>query len=110
MSKRDIIEVVNTPLGFFVLALLIVESLLGSTFFSDSFSDDNKMICIWIGVALFVVVVLIVLLLVWQKPENLTFDNRSHLMSKGIFGTSDDPLTEKNVKNIEKSSPDGGVK
>jgi len=109
-NPPKIIDAITTPLGFFVLSLLIVETFLGSAFFSSGIEPKQKITCIWLGVSLFVFVVIIVTLLVWHKADNLTFDNKSHLIDRGKmvpFGTSDNPLMVENITEIEKSTPTG---
>lgn len=107
-NRSRLIEAITTPLGFFVLSLLIVEAFLGSAFFSSGIDAKDKITCIWLGVSLFVFVILVVAILVWNKPDHLTFDNRSHLIDRGkmrIFGTSDDPISAKAVSEEKKSTP-----
>lgn len=106
--KKNRQSSITTPLGFFVLSLLIVETFLGSAFFSSGIESEEKLTCIWLGVCLFIFVVCVVSILVWNKPDNLTFDNRSHLIDRGkmpAFGTSDDPISAESVSEIEKSTP-----
>ncbi|MEW6618719.1 MAG: hypothetical protein AB1422_05145 [bacterium] len=84
-----IIEAVTAPLGFFVLALLIVESFLAIVLTGGKLEKNDQMIGIYIGIALFVFVTILVFILVWHKPKNLTFDKESHLIDQGKapFGT-----------------------
>ena len=107
-GSSRLIEAITTPLGFFVLSLLIVETFLGSAFFSSSISPEDKITCIWLGVSLFVFIVLIVAFLVWFKADNLTFDNRSHLINRGkidSYGTSENPASPEEISRSEKSTP-----
>lgn len=106
------IEAITTPLGFFVLSLLIVETFLGSAFFSSGIDAKDKITCIWLGVSLFVFIVLVVAVLVWFKADHLTFDNKSHLIDRGkmpVYGTSDDPVSAEAVSEEMKSTPDQDV-
>lgn len=110
MSNRPsrLIEAITTPLGFFVLSLLIVETFLGSAFFSSSIASEDKITCIWLGVSLFIFVVVIVAILVWFKADNLTFDNRAHLINRGkidSYGTSENPASPEEISRSEKSTP-----
>lgn len=84
MSARcKIIEAITAPLGFFVLALLIAEAFLASVLLGGNLEKQDQLSCIWVGVALFVFVTVAVWILVWFKPENLTFDKDAHLMDRG---------------------------
>lgn len=78
-----IIQAITAPLGFFVLALLIVESFLGVVLVGANLERQDKITGMWLGVGLFVLVVVVVFILVWFKPENLTFDKDAHLVNKG---------------------------
>lgn len=81
-------EAINAPLGFFVLALLIVESFLTAALLGVQLDKQNQLVVLWMGVGMFVLVVLIVALLVWWRPEHLTFDKQAHLTkSRAIYGT-----------------------
>jgi hypothetical protein len=88
-GRSKLILAINSPLGFFVLALLIVESFLGIVLTYANIESQYKNTFIWIGCILFLFVTSIVSLLVWFKPENLTFDKEAHLVDKGkmTFGT-----------------------
>lgn len=70
---------ISTPLGFFVLSLLIVETFLGAVTTISPLSANERFTVILLGVGMFVLVVLIVSAFVWFKPDNLTFDKDAHL-------------------------------
>jgi len=72
-----------------VLALLIVEAFLGTVLIGAQLQPEQKMICVWLGVGMFLIVVAGVWLLVWARPVNLTFDKFAHLVDRGkiIYGT-----------------------
>jgi hypothetical protein len=54
---------------------------------------DQKVAGMYLGVGMFVLVVVIVAVLVWQKPENLTFDKQAHLeRAKAPYGTEKEPV------------------
>lgn len=88
-GRSQLILAINSPLGFFVLALLIVESFLGIVLTFAKIDVELKGTFIWIGCGLFVLVTIIVSMLVWFKPENLTFDKNAHLLDKGklVYGS-----------------------
>lgn len=103
-SRAGIIQAITSPLGFFALSLLIVEGFLTIALVFSDLDAPSKYIGMLIGAGLFVLVVIGVLLLVWFKPTNLTFGEKSHLhlieMQK-MWGTSDKPNTK---AKTEKSS------
>jgi len=77
--RTETIKSITAPLGFFVLALLIVETFLGVVLVGASLEADLKRLCIIAGISLFVLVVSFVFLLVWFKPQSLTFDKDAYL-------------------------------
>ena len=76
---RQVIAAVTTPLGCFVLALLIVESFLGIVLVFASLESPDRMECVRLGVRLFIFVVTVVSVFTWFKPKHLTFGKREHL-------------------------------
>jgi hypothetical protein len=81
--RTTVLEAITAPLGFFVLALLIVETFLATILIGANFEPLQKLIGMWAGVGMFVLVTLLVFLLVWFKPSNLTFDKHAHLLDRG---------------------------
>lgn len=93
-----IIEAIDKPLGFFVLALLIVETFLAGI---SKFTKPYDFYALLIGVGMFVYITLTVILLVWFKAENLTFDKDAHLKRKGApFGTDKKSIKPKDVDKL----------
>lgn len=84
-SRQKIVQSITTPLGFFVLALLIVESFLATVLLGADLDMTHKVIGMWAGVILFVLVMIAVFLLVWFKPTELTFDKEAHLTMSGRY-------------------------
>ena len=103
-----LVEVTRAPLGFFVLALLIVETFLGAVLLGSDLHAENKVTMVYMGVGMFVLVVSVVTVLVWMKPENLTFDKQAHLdtqlraaVSLGAASTnSPSPTTDDDIGRI----------
>ena len=97
-----VIEAIDRPLGFFVLALLIVETFLATVAGIFRFTTPYDFYALVIGVCMFVYITLTVTFLVWFKPENLTFDKDAHLKRRrnAPFGTE-----QKQVKDIDKLLP-----
>ena len=77
-KAHQLIAAVTTPLGFFVLALLIVESFLATVLIFAPLDPPNRMTCICLGFFLLIFVVLIVSIFTWFKPKNLTFGKQEH--------------------------------
>ena len=77
-GRVGIIRAISTPLGFYVLSLLIVEATLGLVLTASKLSEGH----VWIGfftvIGLFVVVFLVVTGLVIWTPKNLLFGKEEH--------------------------------
>ena len=77
--RTDIIRSITTPLGFFVLALLIVEVTLGIVLMQSKLDEEH----VWSGflwmIAVFVGVILIVALFTIFCPRNLLYGKEEHL-------------------------------
>ena len=84
-----IIEAIDKPLGFYVLALLIVEGFLALVLTVADLEPTVRGHGMWAGVALFILVVGVVTLCVWHKPTHLTFTELGSLveMGKASYGT-----------------------
>ncbi len=88
-TARKVIEAITAPLGFFVLALLIVECFLATVLLGADLEEGHKVLGMCLGVGLFVLVTIAVFILSWYKPQSLTFDKSAHLIDRGKspFGT-----------------------
>jgi hypothetical protein len=107
-SKRnEIIEAITAPLGFFVLALLIVESFLATVLIGTTLENSDKLYGIYLGVGLFVFVTFVVAILVWFKPDNLTFDKEAHLRDRGKPPFGSDSHTVINKELLMPTEPKG---
>lgn len=76
-KRTDTIRSVTSPLGFFVLALLIIETFLGVALVKGQ--PELQQTALFLGVAMFFAVLVVVFVLVWQKPLNLIFDQDTSL-------------------------------
>lgn len=81
-EKNKILSTMNSPLVFFALALLIVEGFLTIVLTVSNLDALQKYTGMWAGISLFVILIIIVTLFVWCKPENLIFKASDHLESK----------------------------
>ncbi len=107
MDERDnIISVVTTPLGFFALSLLIVEGFLGIIVIGSgaALSSDAKVTGMWMAIGAFAGITLIVALMVWLIPTNLTLrgqDWADQAKLKNNWATSDAPKTKVEIEKLE---------
>lgn len=104
-----LVEVTTAPLGFFVLALVIVETFLGTVLLGGELPGEDKVILVYLGVCMFVLVVGVVTTLVWRKPQNLVFDKEAYTnqlkaaVSLGAASTSrPKPTTDADIEKIAK--------
>lgn len=86
-SRNKLIDAITAPLGFFVLALLIVEASLSVVLVASDLQQSDKAIGMYLVVGMFILVAILVFLLVWHKPRNLTFDKAAHLDSEKTSAT-----------------------
>ncbi len=71
-SWHGLVEAVQKPLGFYTLALLVVEAFRAAVLIGANGLDSTQRFTgMLIGVELFLTVVAIVTVLVWKKPERL---------------------------------------
>ena len=94
-----VVEAIDKPLGFYALALLIVEGFLTILLIFSDLSTDAKTWGMYAIIGLFVLVVGIVSLLVWFKPTNLTFTGFEALvgMDKITYGTEAGEIEKKDL-------------
>ena len=74
-GRSKLLDAIVSPLGFYVLSLLIVEAFIGSVVVFRNL--DTALV--YVGIALFVLVIAVVTALVWLKPGHLTFDKSANL-------------------------------
>jgi len=93
-KRRSVISYVKSPLGFYVLALLIIETFLIAAGTLFNLSETMRIISMGLGVLLFVLVVGVVTLLAIRYPQSLVFSEHSHIEweSLQLFGDSSKPL------------------
>jgi len=106
-GRASLVSVITTPLGFFALALLIVEGFLGITVVGSGFTSGEKFWGMIVGAFLFLCVVVIVTILVWKQPQHLTFSESSHIAHDRMnYGNkeADTRLTEKQLESVPKVS------
>jgi hypothetical protein len=96
-KRGKIISYVKSPLGFYTLALLIVESFLLGTGALFGLSETMKITALFVGVFLFLGVVVTVTALVIKFPQLLVFSEESHLEWEymHVFGDSSHPMPDR---------------
>ena len=99
-ARTKLIGGITTPLGFYVLALLIVESFLAAIPILAELNIPERMMCVYLGVAMFFLVIVVVTALVWWKPDNLTFDKEAHL--EMAYGSNEERVTRKEISSSTK--------
>jgi hypothetical protein len=97
IGRAKILHAVHSPLGFFVLSLLIVEVFLLGAGIWFNLSDALKIAALAVGVVLFLVVFFTVVFLVIKHPKNLVFSEESHVQfaAMQMFGTENQHITGK---------------
>lgn len=77
-ARIGIIRAISTPLGFYVLSLLIVEATIGLVLTASKLSEDHVWWGFFVAVGLFLLVFLVVTVLVIWFPKNLLFGKEEH--------------------------------
>ena len=108
-GRASLVSVITTPLGFFALSLLIVEGFLGIILIGSNLEAWQKFMGLIIGAFLFIIIVSVVTILVWKKPQHLTFSERSHLEHEKHFGTPGIQITERQLDEAPKVSDDNNL-
>src|SRR5216684_1947358 len=98
--RGRILRYIRSPLGFYALALLIVESFLLGAGRLFGLSESVRISVLYAGVALFVGVIAVVTWLVVKHPLPLVFSEHSHLEweSMQIFGEKSHPLSRRLIE------------
>lgn len=77
-ARIGIIRAISTPLGFYVLSLLIVEATIGLVLTASKLSEDHVWWGFFVAVGLFLLVFLVVSVLVIWFPKNLLYGKEEH--------------------------------
>lgn len=105
--RSKAVQAVHSPLGFFVLALLIVETFLWGSGTWFGLPQEWRITALGIGVALFLVVFFTVVWLVVTRPENLVFSEESHVQyaKMKMFGTETRLTSGRDLSNLPAQHP-----
>ena len=77
-ARAGIIRAISTPLGFYVLSLLIVEATLGLVLTASKLNEEHVWIGFFVVIGLFLLVFAVVTGLVIWTPKNLLFGKEEH--------------------------------
>jgi hypothetical protein len=93
-GREKIIGSIVSPLGFFVLALLIVEGFLfgAGKYFDLPVETRSRMV--WAGIAIFAVVIGLVMYLVIKHPQSLVFSEKSHIQFAQLRSYGDNSIPD----------------
>lgn len=83
-QRRSVVSYVKSPLGFYVLALLIVETFLLGAGAMFGLSEIVRIAAMTTGVLLFIGVIAVVTILVVKYPKSLVFSEQSYLEWKSM--------------------------
>jgi hypothetical protein len=105
-ARSRVVRAAHSPLGFFVLALLIVEAFLWGAGIWFGLSEDWKITAIGVGVLLFLIVFGTVVWLVIAYPHNLVFSEESHVQfaAMKMFGTESRLITGHDLEALPQDS------
>jgi hypothetical protein len=76
--RVGIIQAITTPLGFYVLSLLIIEATLGLVLTSSKLGEPHVWIGFFVMIGLFLIVFVVVSGLVIWCPKNLLYGKEEH--------------------------------
>ena len=110
--RTKAVQAVHSPLGFFVLALLIVETFLFGTGTWFGLPEPWKIAAIGVGVVLFLIVFSTVVWLVVAYPQNLVFSEESHVQfaAMKMFGSESHLITGRDLQALPpQSTPNSTV-
>lgn len=104
IDRTQILQQVKTPLGFYVLTLLILEGTLSIVLTCSKLTEEH----IWSGflwmVGMFIGVVVLVTLFVWKKPERLLFEQEQYLPPELDPSALRDQIEDLIYKNVKPES------
>lgn len=100
--RSKAVQAVHSPLGFFVLSLLIVETFLFGTGTWFGLPEPWKIAAIGVGVLLFLLVFGTVVWLVVSYPQNLVFSEESHIQfaAMKMFGSEGHLITGRVLETL----------
>jgi hypothetical protein len=104
INRAEILQQVKTPLGFYVLTLLILEANLSIVLTCSKLTEEH----IWNGflwmISAFIGTVVLVTLFVWLKPECLLFEKEQYLPPELDPSALRDQIEDLIYKNVTPES------
>jgi len=104
MNRVQILQQVRTPLGFYVLTLLILEATLSIVLTCSRLTEEH----VWSGflwmIGVFIGVVCLVTLFAWKKPAGLLFEKEQYLPPELDTFTLRDEIEDLIFKNVKPES------
>jgi hypothetical protein len=94
-GRAGIIEAVQTPLGFFVLVVLIVEALLGAVGFALGAGEDRSFVIRAMIILIFALVVIVTGIAIWRPSILAGEDPRRESKYSLLIGPPED------LKNLD---------
>ena len=93
-------DYVRSPIGFFVLSLLIVESFVLATYWQTNSSDPLRPWLFSVGLMMFLFVFCVFAMFLWVKPHVLMFDANAYLRQSGkkAYGTKSSPRDAEDIE------------
>ena len=76
--RVGIIRAISTPLGFYVLSLLIVEATIGLVLTASKLNEDHVWWGFFVAIGLFLLVFAVITALVIWCPKNLLYGKEEH--------------------------------
>jgi hypothetical protein len=111
-SRVGMIQAITTPLGFYVLTLLIVEATLCVVLVSSKLAADK----VWCGflwmIGIFIGVIVVVTTFAWRNPRHLLYGKEEHsnpaLDASALQDAIEDTIAA-NVKPESLKKPPKGI-
>jgi hypothetical protein len=103
-NRGQILQQVKTPLGFYVLTLLILEGTLSIVLTCSRLTEEH----VWSGflwmIGIFIGVEVFVSLFVWLKPQGLLFEKEQYLPPELDPSALRDQIEDLIFKNVKPDS------
>ena len=108
--RVGIIRAISTPLGFYVLSLLIVEATLGLVLTASKLSEEHVWLGFFVAIGLFLLVFIVGTGLVIWSPKNLLYGKEEHsnpaLDASASRDAIEDAIAAQVKKECLKNPPD----
>lgn len=99
-NRGRIIQLVGTPLSFYVLSLLIIETTLGLVLVGTGFETTLRFVGFLLMIFVFIAVLGFVGWLTVKHPQNLVFGKEEHLQPQLTDSALRDQIEDIVVKSV----------